>query len=79
MSDPRSETKQEAGVRGGAPVAGFDCCGFRMGDSMTRWPCGSIMRRHPVVTSAFLTLMGLALIVIPAGAILGIIAFFRTF
>jgi hypothetical protein len=56
----------------------FDCCGTRMGDVMAGCPCGSIMKRHPVVTSAILSVMGLAALAIPAGIILGIIAFFRT-
>jgi hypothetical protein len=79
MSDHESKTEQ-ASTRGstGDRSMGFDCCDIRMGDAMAECPCGSIMRRHPVVTSAFLGVMGLAVIVIPAGAILGIIAFFRT-
>jgi len=45
---------------------------------MAECPCGSIVRRHPVATFAICTVMGLALLVIPVGAILGIIAFLRT-
>jgi hypothetical protein len=56
----------------------FDCCGIKMGDVMTGCPCGSIMRKHPFVTSVTLAFMGLAALAIPAGIILGIIAFFRT-
>jgi hypothetical protein len=56
----------------------FDCCGIKMDDAMAMCPCVSIMRRHPVVMSAVLAVMGLAVLLIPAGAILGIIAFLRT-
>jgi len=56
----------------------FDCCGIKMGDVMAGCPCASIMRRHPFVTSATLAVMGLAALAIPAGIVLGIIAFFRT-
>lgn len=56
----------------------FDCCGIRTGDMNAAFPCGAIVRRHPVVTSVIVAVMGLAAVLIPAGAILGIIAFFRT-
>jgi hypothetical protein len=56
----------------------FDCCGTRMGDAMAECRCGSIMRRHPLAAFVICTVMGLALLVIPVGAILGIIAFLRT-
>jgi len=56
----------------------FDCCDTRMSDAMAVCPCGSVMRRHPVVMSAILAVMGLGVLVIPVGAILGIIAFLRT-
>jgi len=88
MPDDRSRTEQKFGMGSGVPAADsantgdrpmeFDCCGVRMGDEMAGCPCGSMMRRHPVVTFTVLTLMGLAVLVIPAGAILGIVAFFRS-
>ena len=56
----------------------FGCCSTRMGDAIADGPCGSIMRRHPVVMSVILALMGLAVLLIPTGAILVIIAFLRT-
>jgi len=63
---------------GGGRRMSFDCCGMNMEDAMAGRSCGSIMRRHPIVMSAILAIMGLAAVVIPAGAVLGIIAFFRT-
>lgn len=72
MSNDRNETRQE-----NRPMD-FECCGTRMSDAMKGCPCGSVVKRHPIVTSAILALMGLAFLVIPTGAILGIIAFVRT-
>jgi hypothetical protein len=89
MSDDCSKSEQKLGTGSDVPASDpantgdrpmiFDCCGARTGDEMAGCPCGSMMRRHPVVTFTVLTLMGLAVIVIPTGAILGIIAFLRTF
>ena len=73
-SDDQASEAQGTGHR---PMS-FDCCGVRMNEGMAACACGSIMRRHPFVTFAICTVMGLALLLIPAGAILGIIAFLRT-
>jgi len=88
MPDDRTTTKQKPGTCTDVPPSesatredrpiGFDCCGVAMADEMAGCPCGSLMRRHPVVTFTVLTLMGLAVVAISAGAILGIIAFART-
>lgn len=79
MSDHESETEQAAKPEStGDHRMSFDCCGTRVGNAMAACPCGSIMRRRPVVTSVILALMGLAVLVIPVGAVLGIIAFLRT-
>lgn len=56
---------------------GFDCCGTMTGDAIAQCPCGSVMRRHPVIVFALAAAMGLAALLVSAGAILGIIAFFR--
>jgi len=68
MSDHEHETSEMS----------FDCCGARTDERTTPCACGSTMRKHPFVTFAVCTFMGLALLLIPAGAILGIIAFLRT-
>jgi len=78
MPDQGKDEKQAPGTGSADRRMGFDCCGFRMDDATTRCSCGSVMRRHPFVTSAILAFMGLAALVIPAGAVMGIIAFFRT-
>jgi hypothetical protein len=74
---PSEDPGSEARDTGHRPM-GFDCCGVRMDRSMAACPCGSMMRRHPFVTFVICTVMGLALLAIPAGVILGIIAFLRT-
>lgn len=56
----------------------FECCGGEMKEMMAGTPCGSFMRRHPFVTGLILAAAGLAFLTVPAGAILGIIAFVRT-
>jgi hypothetical protein len=88
MFDETYEAEQVSGTPSDVPISGsriagdrsmtFDCCGTRMDGEMAECPCGSMMRRHPVVMFAILAVMGLALLLIPAGAILGIIAFFGT-
>lgn len=79
MPDQAQETEQATNREGsGDSRMSFDCCGTRISDAMAECRCGSIMRRHPFATFAICTIMGLALLVIPAGAILGIIAFLRT-
>jgi hypothetical protein len=73
------ETEQAANRESiGDSRMSIDCCGTRMDDAMAGCRCTSIMKRRPVATFAVCTLMGLALLVIPIGAILGIIAFLRT-
>ena len=81
MSHDGYTAKQESGTDSentGDRRMDFDCCGFKMNDAMAGCNCGSFFRRHPVAMSAILAIMGLAFLAIPAGVILGIIAFFRT-
>ena len=76
MFDHEHKTDQASGSAVDRPMS-FACCGPRMGDGMAGCPCGSIVKRHPFVTSAILAVMALTALAIPAGIILGIIAFFR--
>jgi len=88
MSNDRHEAEQASGKRTDIPasrstIAGerpgsFDCCGTGMGEAMARCPCGPVMKRHPVITALVLSFAGLAALLVPAGAILGILAFLRT-
>ena len=79
MRDHEQETEQAANRKStGDSRMSFDCCGTRIGDAMAECRCGSIMRKHPFAAFAVCTVMGLALLVIPVGVILGIIAFLRT-
>ena len=88
MSDERNKTDRAAWQCCDAPAHdsgnGSDyanrlaCCGTEVGGMMAACPCGSFMKKHPVITSTILVAMGLVFLAVPAGAILGIIAFFRT-
>jgi len=88
MSDEKKEADREAGRNcDDAPRESrscrdrermFECCGADMSGMMAGSPCGSFMRRHPFVTTVILAAAGLALLAVPTGAILGIIAFVRT-
>ena len=50
----------------------------KMSEFMAACSCGSLMRQHPFFASTICLVMGLVFIAVPTGAILGIIAFFRT-
>ena len=79
MRDRKQETEQAANREStGETRMSFDCCGTRVGDAMAECRCGSIMRRHPFAYFAICTVVGLALLLIPVGVILGIVAFLRT-
>jgi len=78
MSDNGYSANQESGKGTENRRMSFDCCGFRMDDATAGRSCGSMFRKHPVVMSAILAIMGLFALAIPTGFILGIIAFFRT-
>ena len=88
MSDEKNKTDRSAWPCCDAPARDpgddgdqpkrFECCGAEMGPMTAASPCGSFMRKHPVVTTTVLVAMGLLFLAVPAGAILGIIAFLRT-
>jgi len=88
MSEEKCRNEQASGARPVAPSygsttdadrrMGSDCCGAGVRQAMAGCPGHSFMKRHPILASAMLVGMGLAVLVIPAGAVMGIIAFFRT-
>ena len=88
MSEDSCRNEQTSGARSGVSSSGSttdadrqvdsDCCGAGIRQTMAGCPFHSVMKRHPVLASVMLAVMGLAVLVIQAGAILGIIAFFRT-
>jgi len=56
------------------------CCSTEMGEMMSKGcPFKTIIKRHRVTAYTGFTGVALALLTIPIGAVLGIIAFFRTF
>ena len=57
-----------------------NCCSTEMGEMMSKGcPCKTFIKRHRVAVYTGFTGVALALFTIPVGAVLGIIAFFRTF
>jgi hypothetical protein len=50
-----------------------------MREMMKTGPCGGFLTRHRLAVYTALTVAGLGILVIQAGFVLGIIAFFRTF
>ena len=57
-----------------------DCCSTDMGEMMSKGcPFKMVIKRHRAAVYAGLAGVGLVLLTIPIGAVLGIIAFFRTF
>ena len=56
------------------------CCGTDMAELTSKeCPCRTFIKRHRVAVYAGFAGIALALLTIPVGAMLGIIAFFRTF
>ena len=54
------------------------CCGEISAYTEQACPCTTVMKKHPWAAVAACVTMGLLLLTVNAGAILGIIAFFRT-
>jgi len=54
-------------------------CGDSMKEMMRACPCGDKLRSHRLAVYTTLVGIGLGLLILPAGWILGVIAFFRTF
>lgn len=54
------------------------CCGEMTAEPEQACPCTTAMKKHPWAAVAACAVMGLLLLTVNAGAILGIIAFFRT-
>ncbi len=69
-----------------APCCGeaFDKSSFRAGDMknmkkmMQACPCGAALERHRLAIYSAVVGLGLAILVLPIGWVLGVIAFFRT-
>jgi hypothetical protein len=78
MSHDRHKTEQASETRPGDRPLSLDCCGVAVGGGKAYWPCGFVMRRHPVVATVILAVVGLAMLVIAVGTVLGIVAFLKT-
>lgn len=87
MADNGIETRNGSGAgpsvsasgpeKGGGRPTTFGCCHSMTGDTVAGFPCVSIMRRHPVIVSVILGLMGLMCLMIAAGLIVGVLRCFR--
>ena len=78
MSHDPHKTGKVSETRPGDRALSLDCCGVAVAGGKAYWPCGFVMRRHPVVATAILTVVGLAMLVIAVGTVLGIVAFLKT-
>lgn len=78
MTHDRQETRQASETRPGDRPLSPACCGVAMGVEKACGPCDFVMRRRPVVATAILAVVGLAMLVIAVGAVLGIVAFLET-
>ncbi len=61
---------------GGAEMSGS--CAGSMKEMMEASPCAGLLRRHRLAGYTALTVAGLGFLILQAGWVLGIIAFFRT-
>jgi len=62
---------------GGGRRTTFGCCHNTTSDGVAGFPCGSIMRRHPVIVTVILGLMALICLVMATGMIVGILRCLR--
>ena len=78
-SEGRASAEKGSKQRGTGFSAMASCCGSMAPEEGRGCPCTSFFEKHRVAVFATLSALGLALLTIPLGAVLGIIAFFRTF
>ena len=87
MADNGYGTRKESGAGPSVSASGpgisgdrrttFGCCCNTTGDAVAGFPCGAIMRRHPVILSVILALMALTCLAIATGMIVGVLGWFR--
>jgi hypothetical protein len=53
------------------------CCHNESGDAVAGFPCAAITRRHPVIFSVIVTIMGLTCLVIATAMIVGVLRCLR--
>ena len=59
-------------------AATASCCGMDVAEMADGRPCGAFFKEHRFAIFTAITVMGLTFLIVFAGFILGIIAFFRT-
>jgi len=82
IDNDRREERPSRAEFGGMPwcasgAEGFGSCGD-MRKMMQASPCAGFLRRHRAAAYTALILVGLGFVILQAGWVLGIIAFFRT-
>jgi len=71
---PRTRTGSETPP----PWVAWGCGPEGMQQMISRCPCASVFRRHRLAAFAMMVGVALALVALPIGTILGVVAFFRT-
>ena len=74
---PRCQIRGSMGCCSGGPETA-DLSEGRMEEMMQACPCAGMLKRHRVAAYTVLVGIGLAFLILQAGWILGVIAFFRT-
>ena len=85
----KEQASERAEVQTGSEDAATPCCenrpeasgtcGGSMEEMMRACPCATAMKRHRIAVYTTLAVMGFTLLVLQAGWILGVVAFFRTY
>jgi len=88
MSNEQASTREAGNQTPVSDSNGGGCCsgsleagefsGGKMEGMMQACPCSGMLKRHRVAAYAALIGIGLVLLVLQAGWILGVVAFFRT-
>ena len=87
MANDGYETRNESGEGPSVSASGqensgdrrttFGCCDDTTDGAVAGFPCGAIVRRHPVIFSVIVALMGLTCLVMATAMIVGVLRCFR--
>ena len=73
------EQEERRAPSGSASSRSAGCCGFGATEMMWGCPCGAILKRHRRALWLAMAGMALGFLILQAGWVLGVIAFFRSF
>ena len=74
MASDGYETRNESGE---GPSVSPPCCDNTTDGAVAGFPCGDIVRRHPVIFSVIVALMGLTCLAMATVMIVGVLRCFR--